>query len=150
MPPPISSFLRAVAWLLLGGIFGLSLILFILATSLVFEQGDHPITTEALLNPEILIFLCVTLMAGAGSDFVLSFNTKNTLKGWVASLIIVLTIGACVLFMPQLKPKNLALNYIKIGYGVITVWFCVWAKAQLFLEEKLNKRRRRYPNFYIQ
>lgn len=76
------SFGKAFIWLVLGCFFGLSSLLLIFASSAIFT---HPIITGNIIDGNIVMYLCIALMSGAGADYSLSSSFHF---GWRLSCIL--------------------------------------------------------------
>jgi len=132
----IKALIKALFWTIIGVVAGLALLLYILGFTAFFSQDFN---TSELLNPNIVIFLCVTLMAGAGADFLLS--TLST-WGWritISLIAIFLGFIACTLFNPILnyKPDETALKYFEYSYCLFALVYCTAIKSVIFHEEML-------------
>lgn len=131
---------RAVIWLLIGIVFGLSSLLLIFASSAIFT---HPISTSNLFDANIIMFLCVSLMSGAGGDFLLSkiSNPGTRIAVFFPSVVALLIV--CFLFSPNNSsaPEKYVVKGFALGYGIATFIYCVSLKTIIFYRERLTDRK---------
>ena len=60
--------LKGFAWVVIGVGAGLALFFFLLFSAAIFQEDDHTSKFSHLVDPEVLIFLAVTLISGAASS----------------------------------------------------------------------------------
>jgi hypothetical protein len=140
----VKSILRALGWLIIGIAFGLSSLLLIFASKAIFSV---PIDTGKLIDENIIMFLCVALMSGAGADFL--FSEISTL-GWrlfafCLNIIALLILG--ILFNPNntYSAKPSLLEGFAITYGIVAFCYCMLLKTIVFYRERLtNSKIRRF------
>ena len=129
---------RALTWLIIGIVFGLASVGFVLLTSTIFSQTEK---IEKLIDPNIIIFLCLALMGGAGADFLLSKISTVYCRLFYFAVIVVFFVLGCVVFNASLKPKQDILEYIEYGYIAVTVSYCMIIKSIIFYQERLAHKK---------
>jgi hypothetical protein len=128
---------RSIVWLIIGALFGLASVLLILGSSMLFV--GH-LEIHSLIDSNIIVFLCIALMGGAGADFLL---TGNYHAGWrvaTFTFLFLLLMTACYIFSPNNKepPTKNALFWIVWGYVIVAILYCIGLKSLLIYRERLN------------
>jgi|GEM_PF-5449262 len=127
-------FIKSLIWMLVGIIFGAITFILVFASKVLY---DKPINVHTLITYDYIMFLCVTLMAGAAADFV---NSPKRVWGNRLSplfVCIILLLVLCFVFHPMvnIKPDGSILKWLTITYSIIAFLFCTAIKSTLFYEE---------------
>lgn len=139
-----SSFFRAFIWLIIGVVFGLASIILILASSSMFVQHGTSREVANAIDAEVIIFLCIALMSGAGADFLLSVKFGWGVRGFIFSIVVIFLFLAFFLLNPVNEPQKSVVNSFSVGYSIIAFVYCVSIKTVIFYEEILSKKRLRF------
>jgi len=132
------SFFCSIGWLSSGAVFGYASILMVLASSAIFKE---PVDLGKVIDSNFIVFLCIALMSGAGTDFLISGHFMHLAWRivWLLVVIILLLI-AYFLFNPNnlYKLDKEPLVYVEIGYIIITICYCLTLKSLLIYRERVN------------
>ncbi|HWB26666.1 MAG TPA: hypothetical protein VG738_14375 [Chitinophagaceae bacterium] len=128
---------RALLWLFFGTIFGLASLLLVFASAAIFT---HHINGK-IIDDYVIVFLCIALMSGAGSDYLLSVNHHMGWRSFAFSLIIIALVISFYLFNPNNRITADAgiLNGFTYGYVGFTSIYCIGLKGVIFYQESVNK-----------
>lgn len=139
----VQSIWRSLAWLAIGVFFGLVSIMFILASSVLFDKSMN---TSDLFDCNVIVFLCIALMSGAAADFLLTGNYHVGWRATAFAFTIVASLFAWVLFGPNNKvpPSVNVKDAVSETYGLATLIYCVGLKALLIYRERLNHEKAKF------
>jgi hypothetical protein len=134
------SFLCSLLWLVFGVIFGLASILLIFASSAIF---DNPLSLGNIIDANIVVFLCIALMSGAGTDFLISANYNIWNRLFMFAIVVVFLALAYFLLSPNNRkaPSEKILHLFEIGYSIVAFGYCVTLKSLLIYRERLNHNK---------
>lgn len=139
----IKSLIKAISWLFIGIFFGLASFVLIFASSVIF---GHPITLGKIVDNNIIMFLCVALMSGAGSDFSLSDNYHWGVRIAVFFTVVIALLIVCVVFNPSNNavPDRDIVKDLATGYAIFTIIYCVGLKGILFYKEAISHKKLKF------
>src|SRR5690349_10440496 len=130
MKMDLISLFRAFLWIVIGVGFGLASIFLVLASSSMFVQHGVQIKPTVGIDSEVIIFLCLALMSGAGADFVLTPSNHHwAVKGLLMLTVFTLLFVAFWLLSPNSEPKENVVNSFTLGYCVACFFYCLFIKA---------------------
>jgi hypothetical protein len=128
------SIAKSIIWMLIGVGFGAVTFFLIFATRILY---DKPIDLHTLLSYDYIMFLCVSVTAGASADW---FNSP--FRGWFNRTLPLFGCGfalgaVCFIFHPLVKetPDPLFLKGMTKIYVVLAFLVCTTLKSILFFEE---------------
>ena len=99
------SFVKAIGWLIIGTLAGLASIGLILASSAIFSikfSGN-------IITGDIIMFLCVGLMSGAGADYLFCSHFH---KGYRIASLFLLIIAVLIIYFSTATIYNTSRTYL--------------------------------------
>jgi len=137
----IFSFLKAIAWLLIGTFIGCLLIVILLSGPIIFSHPNLTKRVSDVLNNEFISFLSLALICGAASDYVLSVSFTFVEKIIIGGFSLFWFISILIIFNQVAEVKH----GIETGFTIAIVWFaipyCLFAKAAIFYKEEKCHRK---------
>ncbi len=136
-------FLRSLAWLTIGIVFGLISLFLILFTSVVFGNHNNDHKIAELASSEAIVFLSLALMSGAGADFLLSEISTTSHRILAMVFVVILLLIGIIIFSPNnsFAAKETVKLWIEWIYCIFGSIYCVSIKTIIFYRERLNNRK---------
>lgn len=138
----IQAIVKSVCWLIIGILFGLAGVILVLASAKFYSVSPD----WEQVDENIVIFMCIALMGGAGSDFLLSKIHTFWCRLCLFIFAVLSFFIAFYIYNPNVKykPAHDIMYNFEIGYIVVTCIYCMVLKSIIFFHEALSHKKLKF------